>query len=276
MRDTWPAPGKLNLFLHILGRRPDGYHRLQTIYQLIDYCDYLHFSSRTDGQIRRLDPLPGVAATDDLCVRAAVQLQQATGCRLGVDIGIEKNLPMGAGLGGGSSDAATTLHALNRLWYLDLPMAELAILGGQLGADVPVFLHGKSAWAEGVGEQLEPLVLPRSWYVVIVPPCHISTRELFQVPELTRDCQEITIGGFLSGQGGNVFAPVVRRRYPEVDQAWQWLSGFAPVRLSGTGSCIFAVFESSERAQEVLHERPAAWGGFVARALNRSPLLGCG
>ena len=273
MRDHWPAPGKLNLFLHIVGRRPDGYHCLQTVFQLIDYGDSLRFSLRADGRIRRLDRIPGVAPADDLCVRAAALLQATTGCRLGVDIGIDKKLPMGGGLGGGSSDAATTLYALNHLWRLDLPAGDLLALGAQLGADVPVFLHGESAWAEGVGEHLQSLVLPCPWYVVIAPPCRISTRELFQVPELTRDCQEIKIGGFLSGQGVNVFEPVVRRRYPEVAQALRWLSGYAEARLSGTGSCIFAAFEDCERARDVLRRRPAGCGGFVARGLNRSPLL---
>jgi len=276
MRDHWPAPGKLNLFLHIVGRRPDGYHRLQTVFQLIDYGDSLRFSPRADGQVRRLDDIPGVAPVDDLCVRAAALLQGATGCRLGVDIGIDKKLPMGGGLGGGSSDAATTLYALNRLWRLDLPAGDLLALGAQLGADVPIFLHGESAWAEGVGERLQTLVLPCPWYVVIVPPCRISTRELFQVPELTRDCQEIKIGGFLSGQGGNVFEPVVKRRYPEVAQALRWLSGYGEARLSGTGSCIFAAFEDCERARDVLRRRPPGCGGFVARGVNRSPLLDTG
>ena len=273
MDGPWPAPAKLNLFLHIVGRRPDGYHCLQTVFQFVDLCDRLYFRVRRDGRIRRLDPLPGVAPEDDLTVRAARLLQAAGACALGADIRLEKRLPMGGGLGGGSSDAATTLHALNRLWRLNLAVDELQALAVRLGADVPVFVHGEAVWAEGVGERFRPLRLPEPWYVIVAPGCHVSTAEVFQAPELTRDCQVLTIDGFLSGRGGNVFEPVVRRRYPEVGRALDWLGEYGPARLSGTGACVFAAFEAEARAREVAERVPPPWQGFVARGMNRSPLL---
>ncbi len=273
MDGPWPAPAKLNLFLHIVGRRADGYHLLQTAFQFIDLCDYLYFAVRRDSRIRRLSELPGVAPEDDLTVRAARLLQDAAGCSLGADIRVDKRLPMGGGLGGGSSNAATTLHALNRLWRLELPRQELLALALQLGADVPVFVHGEAAWAEGVGEQLQPLVLAEPWYVVIAPGCSVPTAEIFQVPELTRDCQVLTIDGFLSGRGGNVFEAVVRRRYPAVAQALDWLGRHAPARLSGTGACVFAAFADEQQARSVYSQVPEQWQGFVARGMNRSPLL---
>ncbi len=269
---SWPAPAKINLFLHIIGRRPDGYHLLQTAFQFLDQGDALYFTPRDDGAIRLLTPLPGVSEQQDLTMRAATLLQRHAGTSLGVDISVEKRLPMGAGLGGGSSDAATTLVALNRLWGVDLPDGQLAELGLQLGADVPVFVHGRAAWAEGVGERLTPIDLPESWYVVVIPPCHVSTAEIFTAPELTRNVPPLTIPAFLSGVGSNVCEVVVCRRYPEVGQALTWLGGYAQARMSGTGSAVFAAFADKAQAQSVVEAVPARWVAFMARGCNRSPL----
>ena len=270
---AWPAPAKINLFLHIVGRRPDGYHLLQTAFQFLDYGDELRFILRDDGVVRRTTPLPDIAEHQDLTVRAAGLLQEAGGVRRGVDIAVDKRLPLGAGLGGGSSDAATTLVALNRLWGLNLPRERLAELGLRLGADVPVFVHGRAAWAEGVGECLTPLELPEPWYLVVVPPCHVSTAEIFAAPELTRNAPPLKIAAFLSGAGGNQCEAVVCRRYPEVAQALSWLSGHAPARMSGTGAAVFAAFAEEAEARNALGAVPAAWRGFVAKGLNVSPLL---
>lgn len=273
---SWPAPAKINLFLHITGRRADGYHLLQTVFQFLDYGDELTFSVRQDGVVKRLNGVPGVPAENDLTLRAARQLQGVTGTPLGVDIAIEKRLPMGGGLGGGSSDAATTLVALNHLWQLGFSEDELAAIGLRLGADVPVFVRGRAAWAEGVGELLTPLALPEPWFLVIVPPCQVPTAELFAAPELTRNVQSSKIPAFLSGPWSeswvNVFEPVVRQRYPDVDNALKWLAKFAPARMSGSGACIFAPFASESQARQVLAEIPSQWRGFVAKGLNRSPL----
>lgn len=269
----WPAPAKLNLFLHITGRRADGYHLLQTLFQFVDYGDTLTFTPRHDGVIRHLNPLPGVDVEKDLVVRAARALQQQSGSHFGVDIGIDKRLPMGGGLGGGSSDAATTLVALNRLWGSHWRNTELATLGLSLGADVPIFIHGEAAWAEGVGEQLTPVAPPEPWYLVIDPRVHIDTATIFQSAELTRTCSPITIRAFLEGAGGNVFEPVVRRRYPEVAHAIDWLTQFAPTRLTGTGGCLFAHFEDRASAELVVAQLPDRWRGFVTQGRNRSPLL---
>lgn len=271
--ECWPAPAKLNLMLRVVGRRADGYHELQTVFQFIDRCDWLWFDVRTDGQIRRLNPLAGVPEDDDLTVRAARALQQATGCRLGADIHCEKHLPLGGGLGGGSSDAATTLVALNALWGTGLDEDALAALGLALGADVPVFVRGRAAWGEGVGERLEPVELPEPWYLVLVPPCSVSTRAVFQHPELTRDSKPITLWDFLEGDARNDCLPVVRRQYPEVDAALQWLSAWGEGRLTGTGACVFAAFEDRESALRALAQAPGEFRGFVAKGLNRSPLL---
>ncbi|HHH36871.1 MAG TPA: 4-(cytidine 5'-diphospho)-2-C-methyl-D-erythritol kinase [Gammaproteobacteria bacterium] len=273
MDGPWPAPAKLNLFLHIVGRRGDGYHLLQTVFQLLDLCDHLLFRVRRDGVVRRCAPLPGVPEEADLTVRAARLLQAETGCRLGVEIHLDKRLPMGGGLGGGSSDAATVLVALNRLWGLGLSRDRLLSLAARLGADVPVFILGRPAWAEGVGERLQPLTLPCPWYVVIDPGCRVSTAELFQAPELTRDCQVITIDGFLCGQGGNVFEAVVRRRHPAVAAALDWLGRHGRARLTGTGGCVFAAFDDEAQARAVCADVPAPWRAHVARGLDRSPLL---
>jgi len=269
----WPAPAKLNRFLHITGRRADGFHLLQTLFQFLDRWDTLYFSLRSDGLIRRVSELPGVSPDDDLVVRAARSLQEKTGSTLGADIRVEKELPMGGGLGGGSSDAATTLVALNHLWNAGLDSAGLARIGVGLGADVPVFIHGRAAWAEGIGEQLSPVELPEPWFVVLMPPVNISTSELFADSDLTRDCAPIKIRDLLAGHGGNVFEPVVRRRYPPVAEALDWLGAFGPARMTGTGACVFAPFEQRGEAEEVLSRLPEQWKGFVARGRNRSPLL---
>lgn len=270
---SWPAPAKLNLFLHITGRRPDGMHELQTLFQFLDVGDKLFFEPREDGNLNLLSSLDGVADEDNLVMRAARYLQTETGCSLGVDIRLEKNLPAGGGLGGGSSDAATTLVALNQLWQTGLSVDELAHLGLKLGADVPIFVHGRAAWAEGVGEKFTEASPPEPWYLVIIPDCEVSTAEVFSSRELTRDCQPITIRDFLSGQTGNVCETVVRKQYPAVDEALNWLAQFASARMTGTGSCVFAAFENEAQATEISGKMPSKWQGFVARGCNRSPLL---
>ena len=273
----WPAPAKLNLFLHVTGRRPDGYHELQTLFQLIDLSDTVSLTVRDDGLIERPSGPAGVDADSDLTVRAAKALQAATGCRSGASIRISKRIPMGGGLGGGSSDAATVLLALNHLWGCGLSIDELARLGLPLGADVPVFVRGSSAWAEGVGERLVPVELPERWYVVIHPGVAVPTKDVFQSPELTRNSPVITIRAFF-GPGGaagsrNDCEPVVRARYAEVADALNWLGKSAPARLTGTGSCIFAAFGSAIEAERVAARTPDRWRAFVARGLNVSPVL---
>ncbi|MBK1716341.1 4-(cytidine 5'-diphospho)-2-C-methyl-D-erythritol kinase [Thiocystis violacea] len=270
---AWPAPAKLNLMLRVVGRRADGYHELQTVFQFIDRCDRLWFDVRDDGLIRRPAPVEGVEERDDLTVRAARALQRATGCRSGVDIRCEKNLPMGGGLGGGSSDAATTLVALNHLWGTGLDEEALSELALPLGADVPVFVRGRAAWAEGVGERLVPVELPEPWYLILAPPCAVSTKDVFSHPELTRDSQVITLADFLSGDASNDCLSVVRHGYPDVDVALEWLSAWGGGRLTGTGACVFAVFGDQESAMEALRQSPARMRGFVAQGLNRSPLF---
>lgn len=270
----WPAPAKINRFLHITGRRDDGYHLLQTVFQFIDYCDELSFDIRHDTQIRRVTDLAGVTSSADLTVKAAALLQQAAGVRQGVDIHLVKKLPMGGGLGGGSSDAATTLVALNQLWGVNYSVGRLVSLGLQLGADVPVFIRGQAAWAEGVGEHLTPLTLDEPWYLIVVPDVQIATKDIFAVPELTRNSNPITIRDFLTGRAvGNVCESVVCSRYPSVAQALEWLDQFAPARMSGTGSCIFAAFLEQAQAHSILRRLPEHWQGFVAQGKNRSPLL---
>lgn len=270
---AWPAPAKINLFLHITGRRPDGYHLLETVFQFLDYGDRLWFELRDDGRICRVNDVPGVAEQDDLVVRAAHALQRVSSTSLGVDIRVDKRLPMGGGLGGGSSDAATVLMALNHLWQLDLSVDQLVEIGLALGADVPVFIRGCAAWAEGIGEVLTPVELPEPWYVVIHPQCHVSTAEVFSDSELTRDKQSLKMSAFLAGHGVNVFEPVVRKRYPEVDKALNWLSKFGQARMSGSGACVFAAFASEKEAQAVLQQLPSEWRGFTAKGVNRSPLV---
>lgn len=269
---SWPAPAKLNLFLHITGQREDGYHLLQSVFQFLDYGDEISLAVREDGAINRLNELPGVEPEQDLVVRAARLLKQKSGCKLGADIRVDKQLPMGGGLGGGSSDAATVLVALNRLWGVDMPVEQLAQLGLQLGADVPVFVHGHAAWAEGVGEILEPVDLPEPWYLVVIPPVEVATAKIFSDPQLTRDCQAIKIRAFLAGESTNVCQPVASRHYPEIAQALRWLGQFAEAKMTGTGSCIFAAFDTEAQAQAVYQQLPDAWRGFVAKGSNRSAL----
>lgn len=256
----------------MVGRRPDGYHELQTVFQFLDLADELYLRSTAAPDIVRLGELPGVPAHLDLVVRAARLLQQASGCRHGVEIRLCKRLPMGGGLGGGSSDAATVLAVLNRLWATGLTVGELMELGVQLGADVPVFLYGQAAWGEGVGERLTALPLPQPWYLVVRPNCQVSTAAVFQDPELTRNSPRMTIRDFLAGERANDCLAVVRRRYPEVRAALDWLGQFAEARLTGTGACVFAAFDSRAAAEAVLAQVPDGAAGFVARGLNRSPL----
>ena len=269
----WPAPAKLNLTLRILGRRADGYHLLQTLFQFLDRGDELHPTVREDGQVHLLTPVPGVPEEANLVVRAARRLQAATGCRLGVDLRLDKRLPQGGGLGGGSSDAATTLVALNRLWGTGLGEDELAALGLALGADVPVFVRGRAAWGEGVGERLTPVTVPETWFLVLTPPCVVTTADVFRHPKLTRNSPSITIADFISGDDRNDCLDVVREVYPPVARALAWLDGFARARLTGTGACVFASFSSQAEAEAVLLQAPPDLTGFVARGLNRSPLL---
>lgn len=269
----WPAPAKLNLMLRIVGRRPDGYHLLQSVFQFLDHGDDIVLSVRTDGRVRRVNALPGVATEQDLAVRAARLLQADTGCALGADIEVTKRLPMGGGLGGGSSDAATVLVGLNHLWGTQLDVDRLAALGLQLGADVPVFVRGHAAWAEGVGERLTPVELPEPWYLVVKPPCEVATGAIFQDPELTRNSPLSTIRDFLAGLTVNDCLPVVVKHYPEVAAALAWLGQYGEARLTGTGACVFAAFEDEAGADTALNALPTGYEAFVARGRNRSPLL---
>lgn len=269
----WPAPAKLNLMLRIVGRRDDGYHELQTVFQFLDICDELVFVPTPDGQVRRLNPVRGLPEEQDLVVRAARLLQQAAGCSQGVDITLTKHLPMGGGLGGGSSDAATTLVALNHLWRTGLERDELMRLGLQLGADVPVFVFGRAAWAEGVGERMTAIEPPEPWYLVIRPDCHVVTGEVFQDPELTRNSRPIKIRDFLEGADGNDCLPVVAKHHPPVRAALDWLGRFGEAKLTGTGACIYAAFEDEIQARAPLTQLPQDWQAFVSRGRNRSPLM---
>jgi 4-diphosphocytidyl-2-C-methyl-D-erythritol kinase len=280
---TCPAPAKLNLFLHVVGRRADGYHLLQTLFRFIDLNDTLHFTVRADGEVLRINALEGVPPEQDLCVRAARLLQQETGCRLGVDIELEKLIPMGGGLGGGSSDAATTLLALNRLWNLNLSRERLMQLGLSLGADVPVFVFGENAFAEGVGEELQAYSLPEAWYVVLCPPVHVPTARIFTHPELTRNTISMTMRAlpkrdFRTGRNsgdlnlGNDLQAVACKLYPEVAEHIEWLAKFAPALMTGSGACVFAEFATEVEAQAVLRQLPASMRGFVAKGLQQHPL----
>ncbi len=269
---SWPAPAKLNLILHVTGRRPDGYHEIQTVFQLLDLADHLHFTPRGDRQIRRVGGPAEIPAAEDLCLRAAARLQAAAGMPPGVDIRLEKRIPIQGGLGGGSSDAATTLVALNEIWGLQLGTEALAAIGLELGADVPLFVHGRSAWAEGVGERLTPLQLPQMHYAIVFPGVGISTAEVFQASELTRKTPKTTIRGFLKAGGLNDCEPVVTGRSPEVRRALAWLSARGDARLTGTGSCVFAAFADRGVAESALSGLPPGWRGYVAGGLDRSPL----
>jgi 4-diphosphocytidyl-2-C-methyl-D-erythritol kinase len=269
----WPAPAKINLFLHITGQRDDGYHELQTAFQFLDYVDYLEFEVTTNKDIVLDTLFEGVPHDDNLIVRAATLLQQEMNVSQGVRIRIEKHLPMGGGLGGGSSNAATVLVAMNALWQVGLSTEKLAQLGLKLGADVPVFVHGMAAWAEGVGEKLTPISPVESWFTVIVPPCHVSTQKVFSYKELTRDCEILTIPRFLSGEGINVCEEVVSNHFPPVAEALTWLSQYAKPRMTGTGACVFARFDSQAEAQQVMASMPRDWQGFMAKGCNQSPLI---
>jgi 4-diphosphocytidyl-2-C-methyl-D-erythritol kinase len=268
----FPAPAKLNLFLHVIGRRPDGYHLLQTVYRFLDYGDRLRLRVREDGEIRRTGDVPGVAPEEDLTVRAARLLKVTSATRLGVEIEIDKRLPIGGGLGGGSSDAATTLLALNRLWGLNLPRPQLMALALRLGADVPAFVFGRSAFGEGVGERLTQIPLAPAWYLVLVPQVAVSTAEIFASSDLTRNTNPIKMSAFSVEQGRNDLEPVVRRRFPQVDACMSWLERYARARLTGSGACVFAAFDREEEARRVLDLRPRDLEGFVAQGLDRHPL----
>jgi len=268
----FPAPAKLNLMLRVIGRRADGYHLLQTVIRFIDYGDTLTIRVREDGAIERANDVADVPAGEDLALRAARLLQQATGSRLGAEIGIEKRIPIGGGLGGGSSDAATTLLALNRLWGAGLTRARLAKLALELGADVPVFVGGENALAEGIGEQLTPLDLPGAWYLVLVPPVRVPTARIFSDSELKRDSKPIKITAFSAGLAGNDLESVVCREYPEVARHLDWLRQAAPAWVTGTGACVFAAFPAESAARGVWEQAPKGMRGFVAEGLPRHPL----
>ena len=284
-----PAPAKLNLFLHVVGRRPNGYHELQTVFQFVDLADRVRIARRTDTRLRRTTAIPGVDEADDLVIRAAQLLRNECGIDEGADIGVEKRIPPGGGLGGGSSDAASTLVGLERLWGLGMDTERLAALGVKLGADVPVFVRGLAAWAEGVGERLVPVALEEPWYVLIVLPVAVSTADVFHAPALTRNTPGIRMNSLLRGgcetpgapvRVGHLLAsarndcePVVRQMHPEVGDAIDWLSMYGRARMTGTGATVFAPFGSHEQAVEVASSVPPPWRGLAAQGLNRSPLL---
>jgi len=266
------APGKLNLMLRVTGRRADGYHLLQSVIRFIDYGDTLSFRLRQDGRVLRANAVAGVPADDDLAVRAAQRLRRATGTPLGADILIEKRLPLGGGLGGGSSDAATALLALNHLWRTALPRGRLLALALELGADVPVFVGGENALVEGIGERLTPLEVPPDWYLVLTPPVAVPTARIFAHPELIRDAKPIKITRFSVEQAGNDLEPVVCREYPEVASHLAWLRRSAPAWVTGTGACVFAAFPTERAARQVWDQAPKDMRGFIARGLARHPL----
>jgi 4-diphosphocytidyl-2-C-methyl-D-erythritol kinase len=277
------APAKLNLFLHITGRRPDGYHALQTVFQLLDWGDTLHFTRRDDGRVTRATDVSGVPPEHDLTVRAALLLKNHTGSTEGVDIEIDKRLPMGAGLGGGSSDAATTLLALNRLWKLDLPRDELQALALKLGADVPFFVFGKNAFAEGVGEALEAVQLPARNFLVVTPRVHVPTAAIFSEKSLTRDSKPLTITDFLAQHscsaewpdsfGRNDMQQVVVGKYAEVARVLRWFDNIAPARMTGSGASVFAAFRSRDEAEAVQAKLPSEWNSAVTASLDTHPLF---
>ena len=272
--EKWPAPAKLNLMLRIVGQRADGYHLLQTVFQFIDLYDWIVFHPVDDGRVSLANTIPGVPELDDLTVRAANLLKIEVGCRSGVCIEVEKNLPMGGGLGGGSSDAATTLLVLNKLWGLQLSFEKLMTLGLSLGADVPVFISGYSAWAEGVGEKLEKISPDEQWVVVIKPECHVNTKEIFSAKNLTRNSKSIKIADFIAGQHQNDCVEVVCQRYRSVRDALVALSEFSEARLTGTGACVFAQFDSKQEAINAYQSlEKSGWRVYLAKGLNESPLF---
>jgi len=268
----WPAPAKLNLFLHIIGQRADGYHLLQTVFQFLDIHDQVLLDINSTGEISTRHQNSAFTHDEDLNVRAARLLQAETGCRQGVEIELVKHLPIGGGIGGGSSDAATVLVVLNKLWDVGLTLDELAELGLKLGTDVPVFIYGHACWAEGVGEKFQDVELPEPVYLLVYPKVHVSTAQIFGARELTRNTAPIRIADFLAGQAGNDCESVVRRQVPEVDKAMQWLDQYAPARLTGTGSCIFAEFDDNEAAHRAVSSLNHEWQTWVTRGYNRSLL----
>jgi 4-diphosphocytidyl-2-C-methyl-D-erythritol kinase len=271
---SWPAPAKLNLMLHIVGRRTDGYHELQTVFRLIDLCDRVELTVREDGTISRPQGPAEVPEASDLTVRAARALKEATGTRFGAEIAIRKSIPIGGGLGGGSSDAATTLVALNQMWQTGLNCQEIAAIGARLGADIPIFVAGRSAWAEGIGDRLTPVSLGADcWYLVIFPGVGVPTATVFQAAELTRNSPPTTMRGFLETGGRNDCEAVVRTQFPAVGEALDWLGRHATARLTGTGSCVFAEFSRAPDAERVAARVPDNWRAYVARGLDNSPLL---
>jgi 4-diphosphocytidyl-2-C-methyl-D-erythritol kinase len=269
---AWPAPAKINLFLHVVGRRPDGYHLLQTAFRFLDFGDELRFSRRDDDAIVLATPLPGVPPETDLTVRAARLLRERAGVSAGVAISLTKRLPMGGGLGGGSSDAASTLMALNQLWDCKLPTGELQSLGLSLGADVPVFIHGRACFAEGIGERFTDVALPPAWYLVTVPGVAVPTAEIFRAPALRRDTPVIAAEDWRPGMGGNDLEPVARHLYPEVGRHLDWLRARGPARMSGSGACCFAEFVGETEARVALATLPAGITGFVACGLDFHPI----
>ncbi len=268
----WPAPAKLNLFLHINGRRPDGYHELQSLFIFLNQCDWLQFQCHQNNTVTISPELPDVPTESNLIYKAAMLLKQKSSQPFGVDIILEKQLPMGGGIGGGSSNAATTLVALNYLWGINLPVDDLAELGRQLGADVPVFVRGFAAFAEGVGEKLAPVEVAQKWYLVLTPACHVSTAEIFKHPDLKRDTPKQAWSILSQSNWQNDCEPLVKKLYPEVEKALSWLIEYAPSRMTGTGACVFAEFEDEVSAQRVMTELPVELRGFVARGENLSPL----
>ncbi len=271
--NRWPAPAKLNLFLNITGQRANGYHELQTLFQFIDVCDYLTFEPNRSGKINITPGIEGVRTEDNLIYKAAAALRAYGEAELGASINLEKNLPMGGGLGGGSSDAATTLVALNQLWNLHLPSDKLAEIGVKLGADIPIFINGQASVAEGVGEILTPACPEQLWYFVAVPDCHVSTVSIFTDPDLIRDTPKQPIDTLLSSKWKNDCEPLVKKRHPEVAKIAAWLLEYAPSRLTGTGACVFASCNSRQDAQSIMDNAPHWLHGFVARGRNQSPLM---
>ena len=269
----WPAPAKLNLFLHITGQRQDGYHLLQTVFQFIQLIDVIDFTILESGLVRRSSISLKIDEHDDLVIKAAQKIKKRSGSKLGVDISVKKNIPIGGGLGGGSSDAATTLVALNELWQTGLSIDELSEIGLSLGADIPFFINGNAAWAEGVGDKLTPINLDECFYLVIYPNCGISTKAVFEASDLTRNTPRITIRDFRDGNGKNDCESYVRNHYHDVTEALDWLGEYASSKLTGTGACLFAQFSDENEANEVKYKLPTKWQGYVVKGINKSPLL---
>ncbi|MDH3326066.1 MAG: 4-(cytidine 5'-diphospho)-2-C-methyl-D-erythritol kinase [Gammaproteobacteria bacterium] len=272
----WQAPAKLNLFLHITGRRADGYHLLQTVFHFVDISDTLYFDITENSNISLSPSIENVPDDENIIIKAAKLLQRTTGTKKGAKITLQKRLPMGGGLGGGSSDAATTLLALNKLWGINLNKTDLMALGLSLGADVPIFIYGQTAWAEGVGETLTPLlkaeINPKNWFLIIFPKINVNTSAIFSSSELTRDKLPIRIRDFLNGPTENVFEPVVAKQYPEIQSALNWLNQFSDARLTGTGACIFASFKTEQEAREIAAQAPEKWQSFIAQGCFTTPI----